>query len=54
MNIFEELLKTATMTGRIAEQSRDNLFNADHRNKMIKEYGYTEAQKVTIEDLING
>jgi hypothetical protein len=29
----------------------DNLFSADHRSKMIKKYGYTQAMSVTVDDL---
>jgi hypothetical protein len=29
----------------------DNLFDADHRNKMIRKYGYTGAMNLTIEAL---
>ena len=35
----------------IMAQSRDNVFSANHRNAMIQKYGYTEAMRVTIEDL---
>jgi hypothetical protein len=31
---------------------RNNLFSANHRNRMIQRYEYTEAQWLTIEDLI--
>lgn len=30
----------------------DNLFSANHRNTMIATYGYTEAMRITINDLI--
>jgi len=30
----------------------DNLFNAEHRQIMIDRYGYTEAQTITIEELL--
>lgn len=31
--------------------SRDNLFSANHRTAMIKKYGYTEAEFVSVEEL---
>lgn len=33
-------------------QARDNVFNANHRNMMIRDHGYTEAMGLTIEELI--
>lgn len=33
------------------EQIKDNLFSANHRNAMIRTYGFTEAQTTTIDDL---
>jgi hypothetical protein len=33
-------------------QVQDNVFNADHRNAMIEKYGYTEAMRLKIEDLV--
>lgn len=33
------------------EQLKDNLFSANHRSAMIARYGYTEAMRITIEDL---
>ncbi len=36
----------------IINTSRDNLFSANHRGRMINQYGFTEAQRVKIEDLI--
>jgi len=34
-------------------QAFDNLFSANHRGLMLRAYGYTEAMRVTVEDLIN-
>lgn len=34
-------------------QMRDNLFTANHRSKMIAKYGFTEAMRTTIEDLLD-
>jgi len=36
----------------IAATSADNIFNADHRNKMLRDHNGTMAQVVKIEDLI--
>ena len=36
----------------IREKLRQTLFDADHRNMMIDRYGMTEAETVTIEELI--
>lgn len=33
------------------EQLADNLFHANHRTKMVSLYGYTEAMRVTVDDL---
>ena len=33
------------------ERAKDNIFNADHRSKMIAQYGYTDAMFVTVDDL---
>lgn len=30
----------------------DNLFNADHRNEMLRKYGYTGAINLTVGQLI--
>ena len=35
-----------------SEQARDNLFSANHRNAMKEKYGFTEAERIKIEDLI--
>ena len=32
--------------------SHDNLFSANHRNAMIKRYGATSAQRITIGELL--
>jgi hypothetical protein len=32
-------------------QAYDNLFSANHRNAMVEQYGMTEAQFITVEDL---
>lgn len=33
-------------------QVRDNLFSANHRSKMIARHGFTEAMRITLEDLL--
>lgn len=33
------------------KKSEDNLFSANHRNKMIREYGVTMAQLYTVEGM---
>lgn len=33
------------------ERSFDNLFNANSRNWMLKQYRYTDAMRITIQDL---
>jgi non-ribosomal peptide synthetase component F len=50
--LFDQLKEIASETQKIQKQSFDNLFNADHRNAMLEKYGYTEAQTVTIEELM--
>ena len=50
--IFDNLLTVQNTQRKVAEQARDNLFNADERTKMIAAYGYSEAMRITIEDLI--
>jgi hypothetical protein len=32
-------------------QNKDNIFSANHRMAMIKKYGYTGAEFITIEEL---
>jgi propanediol dehydratase large subunit len=34
------------------EQYKDNLFSANHRNKMISRNGYTDAMSVTVGELV--
>jgi hypothetical protein len=36
----------------ISKKNADNLFNADHRNAMIRLHGYTEAMKLTVGKLV--
>ena len=36
----------------IYEIIQDNVFNANHRNLMIEKHGATEAQWLTIEELL--
>lgn len=48
IGLWEMMLKDVD----IANQAKDNLFSANHRNKMIQAYNYTEAQTVTIEELL--
>lgn len=54
-NFFAELngltFENMVNTVKVAEQARDNLFNANHRGQMLANYGYTEAQRVTVGDL---
>ena len=35
-----------------ANIAKDNVFNADHRNEMIRKYEYTEAEFILIQDLV--
>lgn len=48
---FENLQENICQTMRLMENAKDNLFNANHRNLMLQKYGYTEAMRVTVEDL---
>jgi hypothetical protein len=57
MNVFQDENFTNWVTALerltiISGQSYDNLFSANHRNAMLQKYGYTEAMKVKVEDLI--
>lgn len=36
----------------VTQQAKDNLFSANHRNAMLRIYGYTEAMRIKIADLI--
>ena len=49
---FENVFKEMQKINEIMYNSRDNLFSANHRNAMIQKYGYTEAERIKIEDLI--
>jgi hypothetical protein len=33
------------------ERAKDNIFNADHRSKMIAQYGYTDAMFISVDGL---
>lgn len=46
---IEELNKKAE---HIINQSKDNIFNANHRNKMLRTSNYTYAEWITLEDLM--
>jgi len=46
-NILDFLFTPANQ----APSSMDNLFSANHRNKMIQQYGYSEAQFITVDEL---
>jgi hypothetical protein len=47
--IFDQIRETVE----IAEMAKDNLFSANHRNRMIEQHGFTTAQILTVEDLEN-
>lgn len=48
MNILNELVQMQDQQIEFAKQARDNVFSADHRNLMLKEYGYTSAEGIQI------
>jgi len=41
-----------TILTNMTNQNYDNLFNAEHRDIMIRKHGATEAQWITLEELI--
>ncbi len=48
---LENLIKALECsTHNLFEQSKDNLFSANHRGQMIRKYGYSESMK-SLEDL---
>ncbi len=49
---MNEILKLLDQLVKERPQAFDNLFSANQRNKMIEKYNYTEAQRVTVEDLL--
>ena len=52
MFTFEDAFKVVQEANKIAAQAKDNLFSANHRGQMLRQYGYTEASRIKIEDLI--
>lgn len=50
-NLMEWVIPFSKMIG-VTRQAKDNLFSANHRNQMLVQYGYTEAQSITINELI--
>lgn len=50
---FEDLVKAIECSGNnlFRQDMKDNLFKANHRGLMLRKYGYTEAMRVTVEDL---
>ena len=46
---FMDLVKVVAET---QKQAFDNLFSANQRNKMVDKYSYTEAQRITVGELI--
>lgn len=51
-NLMEWAIPFSKMVG-VTKQAKDNLFCANHRGQMLRTYGYTEAQTIKLEDLIN-
>lgn len=49
---FESAHKVLVKALEMSQRSRSNLFGADERNYMIREYGMTEAEVIKIEDLV--
>lgn len=52
MNLFNEISESMNLATKIYEQGYDNLFSANHRNRMIEKHGATSAQWITIEELL--
>lgn len=53
---LEQLLEQehyAKTQSKIITQNVDNLFDADHRNAMIRQYGGTMAQIITVGELMD-
>ena len=50
-NLMEWVIPFSKIVG-VTQQAKDNLFSANHRAYMVRNYGYTEAMRVKIEDLI--
>lgn len=48
---WENWFENAPNINEISQQAKDHLFSANHRNQMLQKYGYTEAQRIKIEDL---
>jgi len=44
----EEVFELSIGLNEIARQEFDNLFNANHRNKMLQKYGYTSSQTIQV------
>lgn len=51
MNLADAIFDLAQDMSKLSAQGRDNLFSANHRNRMIEQHRATEAQWVTIEEL---
>jgi hypothetical protein len=49
---FENVSKIVEQVNKQALQAKDNLFSANHRGEMIRQYGYTQAMDIKIEELI--
>ena len=45
---FESLIEQIDWSDKI----KDNMFDADHRNEMLRRYEYTDAGLVKIQDLV--
>ncbi len=50
--MFEDILTQIIMINKTQKQMRDNLFNANSRGRMIRQYGMSEAQYITLEELL--
>ena len=51
---MEDVIKAIELSDKnlFREDMRDNLFKANHRGLMMKKYGYTEAMRVTVGELV--
>ena len=49
----DDIIDWLLQAQKVGQQNKQNLFDADHRNRMIEKYGSTEADFVNIENLQN-
>jgi hypothetical protein len=49
---WKEVFGFITAVNQNYVNARDNIFSANHRGAMVRQYGYTEAMRIKIGDLI--